>query len=630
MPFSALIKRGRFPVAALCLWLGTGGIGRATSADEPDRPDLFVNPASMEQWNDWRFGMFIHWGPWSQTGVGYIWKMVFEDTPAERRDRFTLYRTFNPTNFAPERWARAAKEAGMKYVVFVVKHHDGFNNYDTSLSDFKVTSPASPWSAQPQPDITRAVIDAFRAEGLAIGLYYSHIDWHHPDGRSFSVRHPDYDIQRVDGDPASWERFAAYQKGQLRELLTNYGKIDLIWFDIGWPFAMGGLERIPNPRVREDVLEMLTMMKELQPDIIFNDRGTDLYGGFHTPEQLVPETGLPGYWESSITITNERGFWYKGDHVSAKSGPQLVRLLIEIASKGGNFLMNVGPRPDGELSQGEYVGLAEVGEWMKVNHESIYDTDKSRFLELPWGRSTSRGHTLYLHVYDWPTEGRLLLPGLQSAVKRAYFLADPTRQTLVVQRDGEDSVVEVPAFGPDQVASVIVLEFADDPVIVNAIRPGENGVVLLTSARAEIQSATAAYNHGRGIRPGRFIEGLKSPADRVSWNFKVEASGAYRVLVDYAARSEDCGGSYQVSVDDGSKVAAEVESTAQWEGNLLDMRKPSNHGQDTEDKDPLFGEFEVGTVPLTAGSSHRLSFAPTRVLGEQLMYLRHVRLVPER
>ncbi|MEO6246431.1 MAG: alpha-L-fucosidase, partial [Opitutaceae bacterium] len=303
------------PIAAASLMLGLTGCTPPSPppAQTPPVADLHVDPARLAEWNAWRFGMFIHWGPWSQTEIGYIWKLAMEDPPGVREKRFDLWQTFNPTKFDPKKWARAAKDAGMKYVVFVTKHHDGFNNYDTALSDYKITNPASPYAKNPHADLTRAVVDAFRAEGLAIGFYYSHIDWHHPDGRYFSRSYWDYDETRIARDPASWRRFADYEKGQLRELLTNYGKVDLVWFDIYWPFAGVGTEPVSNPVVRADVLELLKTMKTLQPGIIFNDRGTDIYGGFSTPEQRVPETGIPGNWESNITITNERGFWFKGD-----------------------------------------------------------------------------------------------------------------------------------------------------------------------------------------------------------------------------------------------------------------------------------------------------------------------------
>ena len=180
------------------------------AADAPLLPEdqLYISPERMEQWNDWRFGLFIHWGPWSQREVGYIWKMVNEEEEAVGRKSFDLWETFNPTQFDPKKWAKAAKDAGMKYVVFVTKHHDGVNNYDTQLSDYKVTNPIVPYSKNKNADLTKAVIEAFRAEGLAIGLYFSHIDWRHPDGKYFSRSAWEYDPSRIDSDPDSWNGFA--------------------------------------------------------------------------------------------------------------------------------------------------------------------------------------------------------------------------------------------------------------------------------------------------------------------------------------------------------------------------------------------------------------------------------------
>ncbi|MCH6255122.1 alpha-L-fucosidase [Puniceicoccaceae bacterium K14] len=619
----------KFITNALQIGILLGFISAHAPAEIEEHENLYVMPERLEEFDDWRFGLFIHWGPWSQTEVGYIWKMVDEDTLAERRKVFSLYRTFDPVNFAPERWAKAAKDAGMKYVVFVTKHHDGMNNYDTNLSDFKVTSPACPWSAQPQPDLTRSIVDAFRAEGLAIGFYFSHIDWHHPDGKYFSLHHPEYDPERVNTHPDSWERFAAYEKGQIRELLTNYGKIDLLWFDIGWPFAgYGGKLPIKHPRVKEDVIEMLSMIKELQPDIIFNDRGLDKFGGFYTPEQLVPKLPLPGYWESSITITNDRGYWYKGDHVSSKSGKELTRLLIEIAAKGGNFLMNVGPRPDGELSQGEYEAMAAVGDWMEINSDSIYETDQSLFNNLPWGQSTTKGNTVYLHVYDWPSDGKLIVPGLQTLIRTAYHLGDTSRHELKTSPAGDDYIVHVGPVGSHPSASVLVLEFDETPVVQNAIRAGKDGTLTLISGLAEITSETASYNFGENIRPGKFIEFISSEKDTINWNFKINEPGSYDVIVDYAARTEDCGGDYTVKIGSLKPLSASVEITGEWDGPLVRSRKSSNHGHDLEDNDPLFGAFNLGTVKLDKPGVYSISLSPKNLIADTLFSLREIKLVP--
>jgi alpha-L-fucosidase len=594
----------------------------------PLEPDLHVNPARLAEWNGWRFGMFIHWGPWSQTKIGYIWKITLEDSPKVREQRFDLWKTFNPTQFDPKKWARAAKDAGMKYVVFVVKHHDGFNNYDTALSDYKITAAGSPFAKNPNADLTRAVIDAFRAEGLAIGLYFSHIDWHHPDGKYFSRSHWDYDATRVDRDPASWERFADYEIGQVRELLTNYGKIDIVWFDINWPFAGTGPVRTTNPRVRASILKLLTTMKSLQPDIIFNDRGTDLYGGFYTPEQRVPETGLPGNWEANLTITNGRGFWYKGDGVSAKSPAELIHMLIDIASKGGNFLLNVGPRPDGELSPGEYTGLAGVGAWTKIYGESIYGTTRSLLLDLPWGRSTTKDRTLYLHVFDWPKDGRLVVPGVRTAVKNAWRVADASRRPLRVTAQGDDKIIEVGATPDPAIVSVVALELAGDPDIKNIIRQSESAPLTLPATRAEIESRTAHYNYGHDIRHGDFIEDLRSSADRVSWHFSLNRAGRYRVVAEYAVQTSEAGSHFTAQIDGLPPLNATTQATADWQGALLDVRsKPGSTGE-ANDNRWTFKANDLGTVVFDAVGEHTLVINPKTIAKDYLFYLKSVTLAP--
>jgi alpha-L-fucosidase len=590
---------------------------------------LHVEPTRMAEWNDWRFGMFIHWGSWSQTGIGTIWKFGEILDPADRSARFDIYRRFNPEAFDPVAWARAARAAGMKYVVFVTKHHDGFNNFDTALSDYKVTAPECPWSAQDQPDLTRAVIEAFRAEGLKIGLYYSHIDWHHPDARYFSVGNPHYDLSRIESDPESWQRFVAYEQGQLRELLSNYGKIDIIWFDIGWPHApSGGKVAIPHPTVRASMLETLALMKELQPDVIFNDRGTDIYGGHFTPEQRVPPYGLPDSWESSITITNDRGYWYKGEDVSVKSPTELIHTLINVVGKGGNFLMNVGPRPDGSLIPAEVTTLATIGEWMAVHAESIHGAERSPFHHLPWGNATTRDQRLYLHVFDWPEDGRLPLPGLESEIVNLRMLDKHDRRPLSVRTTPTGQELILSGDAPNPHAAVIVLDFDETPTVINRLSAGADGSFKLGSGRARIDSTTASYNYGRNTRMGDFIEDLRSPADRLAWDLWVDQPGTYEVIVDYTSRPGDCGGTYAVELDGAQTLSAEVAIVADWEGLLINSRLTSNHGQVEIDDDPLFKAFPLGTVTITESGAHTLTLRPTRLDNDQLMYLRHLKLVP--
>ena len=589
--------------------------------------DLFVSPERMEEWNDWRFGLFIHWGPWSQTEIGYIWHIVNDDPPGVREKRFELYKTFNPVNFDPQKWARAAKYAGMKYVVFVVKHHDGLNNYDTALSDFKITSPEVPYHKDPKADIGGAIIEAFRAEGMAVGFYYSHIDWHHPDGKFFSRNHWDYNPAMVDKDPESWKRFVEYEQGQLRELLTNYGKIDIIWFDIYWPFASYGGQKITHPQVKKDVLDTIRMMKELQPDIIYNDRGTGIYGAFYTPEQRIPATGLPGNWESNITITNSRGFWYKGDSVSSKTPKELIRMLVDIASKGGNFLMNVGPRPDGELSEGEYVGMKGVGDWMKVNSESIYGTDKSAFLDLPWGRSTTKGHTLYLHVFDWPKDGKLQVPGLRNSINKAYLLTDKNRKPLHTLGAEEDKIIHVGSDASHDAASVVVVEIEGSPDINNSIREDSNGVISLGSAYAAIESTTASYNYGKGTTYGNYIENIKSTGDTISWDFITKKPGSFRINVLYASKNNQSGSTYTLNIDDLVSFKEFVHGTADWDGDISTVRIQTEHGL-RRDNRGAFKSYSVGTIKIAQTGQHSLTLTPESIQGDNLMYLKSVFLTP--
>lgn len=600
------------------------------SGASEESADLHARPGRVEAWEAARFGLFIHWGPWSQTGVGYIWKMMPGSSPEERARGFELWRTFNPVNFDPRKWARAAKEAGMKYVVFVTKHHDGFNTYDTQLSDYRITSPESPFAQHPRADLTRAVIEAFRAEGLGIGLYYSHIDWHHPDGRFFARGHPDFNPAQVDRDPAAWRRFADYQLGQLQELLTRYGKIDVVWFDIQWPFADNGPVEVAHPVVRADVLRMVRLIRTLQPHAIINDRGTDLYGDFHTPEQRVPETGLPGAWESNLTITNERGYWYKGDNVSCKTADELIRTLVEIASKGGNLLLNVGPRADGELIEGEYRALAGMGEWMRRHGDSIYGTTRSPFFDLPWGRVTVRKHRLFLHVFDWPADGVLPLPGLRTPIVSAWRFTDPAQRPLTrTSQAGEPALVIGPRTketGPQ----VIAVDLAGAPEVKNVLRARAGSPLVLPAARANLVGESVRYNYGRSTRHGGFLENLTSTADRIAWDFALERPGAYRVALEYAVQTGREGSTFLVRVGEAAPLRGTTQATATWQGSLLEVRTNTPGKGEANDNRWTFKTQELGVVELSSVGEQRLVIEPGVLAQGYLFFLKSVTLTPIR
>ena len=330
----------------------------------------------LERWKDWKFGLLMHWGPYSQWGVVESWSICPEDEewngrmgPYSKESYFqyktayeSLPKTFNPKNFNPTLWADAAKDAGMKYVIFTTKHHDGFCMFDTPTTNYKITDPSYPFSQNPNANIASVVFDTFRSRGFGIGAYFSKPDWHSenywwPHFPPFN-RRANYDLKKY---PERWNDFIQYTHQQLRELVTDYGKIDILWLDGGWVRA---------PREDINMAGIVSMARLHQPGILVVDR--DVHGEFEnyrTPEQQVPETAPPYPWETCMTMGDSWSY-VPGDNY--KSTATLIHLLCKIVSRGGNFLLNVGPDPDGNFDPIAYSRLKEIGEWMRVNDQAIY------------------------------------------------------------------------------------------------------------------------------------------------------------------------------------------------------------------------------------------------------------------
>ncbi|OXS57647.1 alpha-L-fucosidase [Cohnella sp. CIP 111063] len=368
-----------------------------------------------------RFGMFIHWGLYSIPARGE-WirgneKMSFEQYKV-------YFDEFDASRYDPRAWARAAKAAGQKYAVLTTKHHDGFCLFDSKLTDFKVTNtPAG-------RDLIREYVDAFRAEGLAVGLYYSIIDWNHPDYPGYRDRiHPDRDNEAAKDKPIDFDRYLDYMHGQVRELLTNYGKIDIMWFDFSYDDMTGEKWR---------ATELVRMIRSIQPDIIIDNRlGGDIRaaepeeyaGDFYSPEQIIPPGGIVDAngasipWEACITLNDNWGY-HSADR-EYKSAAQVIRTLVECVSKNGNLLLNVGPDAKGEITRESLDVLAEVGEWLRLNGDSIYGCGASDLAKPEWGRYTQRGDKLYAHVFDRGI-GPVYFAGLKGKIKRARLLRDGT------------------------------------------------------------------------------------------------------------------------------------------------------------------------------------------------------------
>lgn len=416
----------------------------------------------MNWWRGARFGMFIHWGLYAVPAGEYNgqhskkigeWIMEWANIPRAEYEKFAP--RFNPVKFNAQEWVRIAKDAGMKYIVITSKHHDGFSMFDSRVSNYDLVD-STPYHKDPM----RALADESKKQGLKFCFYYSILDWHHP---SAYVDAPGKDPTAGNSQtllkPGSKGEYLKYMKEQLRELVTAYDPA-VLWFDGEWQ----------DWWTEADGKDLYQYVRSLKPGIIINNRvgkgrkgmeglsKTDQQysGDFGTPEQRIPPSGLPGVdWESCMTMNDTWGFKFYDDNW--KSTEKIIRNLIDIASKGGNYLLNVGPTAEGLIPQPSVERLAEAGRWMKANGESIYGTTASPFAkQLAFGRATSKGERVYLHVFDWPADGKLQMPSWGKIVKKAYLLASQKKLRFTVGSEGV--VVQTPAKAPDPIASVIVLE----------------------------------------------------------------------------------------------------------------------------------------------------------------------------
>lgn len=419
----------------------------------------------MEWWREARFGMFIHWGLYAIPAGEWDGKTNYAEwikrqakIPKETYDKFVG--EFNPVKFDADAWVRMAKRAGMKYIVITSKHHDGFCLWPSDKTDYDIAS--TPY----EKDILRQLTEACKKHGVRMCFYHSVMDWHHPH---YLPKHSwDPGTNPPEGQP-DYSKYVDYMKSQLEELVKEYDP-GVLWFDGEW-------EGTWTHDMGKDLYQYVRSLKE---DIIINnrvDKGRrgmqgfnkegEFRGDFGTPEQEIPETGIPGVdWESCMTMNNHWG-WNKADK-SWKSSTDLIQKLADIASKGGNFLLNIGPKADGTFPDEAIERLEAIGKWMDVNSESIYDTEASPFKHLDWGRcsmkKTGRNTRLYLHVFNWPSNGKITIP-LKNDVEKAYLLAD-TGTKIDVKKDEFSIELALPAKAPDEADSVIVLDIKGEPGVV--------------------------------------------------------------------------------------------------------------------------------------------------------------------
>ena len=416
----------------------------------------------MKWWREARFGMFIHWGlyaipagTWNGQQIGGIGEWIMDRANIPVEDYEQLAKKFNPVKFDAAEWVRIAKDAGMKYMVITSKHHDGFCLFDSDATDYNVVDTA-PYGK----DLLMALSAECRKQGLKFCTYYSIMDWHHPAQYRGSEKR--YNPTKV--HPERKAEYLTFMKQQLKELLDTCDP-EVLWFDGEWPAWW----------LEEDGREVYAYLRKLKPQLIINNRigkgrkgmeglnkgDQDYVGDFGTPEQQIPATGLPGVdWESCMTMNATWG--YKSYDHNWKSAKTLIRNIIDIASKGGNYLLNVGPTAKGLIPAPSVERLGEIGRWMKANGESIYGTQASPFKRLAWGRCTAKAcggdATLYLHIFDWPADGRLLVPGLTSKADGAYLLTDLSKKPIPTEACDDGIAVSLPGKAPDPICSVVVLK----------------------------------------------------------------------------------------------------------------------------------------------------------------------------
>jgi alpha-L-fucosidase len=377
--------------------------------------------ADTQWFTEARFGMFIHWGIYSLP-ARHEWVKQRERITDEDYQKY--FEHFSPDLYDPEKWAREAKNAGMKYFVVTTKHHDGFCLWDSDLTDYKVTN--TPWGE----DLISPMVEAFRNEGMKVGFYHSLIDWHHPEFPLDGIHPRRDDTEYIEANQdRDITRYREYLHGQTRELLTRFGKIDVMWFDFSYP------NRVWGGKGKEDwgSEDLMRMVRELQPGIIVNDR-LEIGGDLKTPEQYQPRSwpevdGEKALWEACQTLNGSWG--YDRDNLDWKPVGMLVRMLVDTVSKGGNLLLNVGPNARGEFEPRALDRLRGLGEWMRLHSRSIYGCTQSELVPPPDCRYTQSGDRLYLHLFSWPFK-HVHLEGLAGRVEYAQMLNDASEVKMSV------------------------------------------------------------------------------------------------------------------------------------------------------------------------------------------------------
>ena len=553
----------------------------------------------LKWFKDAKFGMVIHWGPYSRLGGEWngkkeppghsISEWIMKDFKIPVREYRDLAHQMNPVKFDAHEWVRLAKATGMKYIIITAKHHDGFAMYHSKVSKYNIVD----WTSFGR-DPLKELSDACAAAGIKFCVYYSHReDWDHPGGYGNNW---DYDNDWGE-DLFQKEKFNKYleekAKPQLRELLTNYGPLGLVWFDRGM-------------FTEEQGREFVKIVHDLQPDCLINSRvgnyNQELLGDYQSMnDNGMPPGGLGEYWESIQTLNKTWG--YSKFDTMWKSPATVIQRLVEIASRGGNYALNIGPTGEGEIPGATVDIFNKVGPWVQRNGESIYGTSANPFPGLSWGYATVKGSKVYLFVRDWPKNGELKLPGLKNAVKSASFLIDPSVK-LPVKQAGNITGIDLPSTAPDNPITVVVLEIEGTPRVDAPV------VAVDTAGKIELNYLTA-ITHGKAKtrfnRKGGFhISKWTGPEDAVDWDIQVDKPGIFKVTISYAANKEWEDKPYEITVGSIS-----LKRVVVYTGNLFE-----------------YHSLPAGDVNFTKPGKYTLSVRPLSPGDSYLMYLNSITLLP--
>lgn len=509
----------------------------------------------LEWWREARFGMFIHWGlyavpagEWKGQPVAGLGEWIMNRAKIPVAEYEQLAKQFNPVNFNADEWVAVAKRAGMKYIVITSKHHDGFAMFGSKVSKYNIVD-ATPFHRDPLKDLAAA---AQRA-GMKLGFYYSQTqDWHEPDGI---------------GNTWDWsdERKKNFQKyydekvlPQVRELLTNYGPVALIWFDT------------PRNITKEQSQQLADLVHSLQPKCLVSGRVGHGLGDYDSAgDNQISAASMKREWETPVTLNDTWGF--KKDDNNWKSPTVLIRQMAQVASAGGNYLLNVGPTAEGVIPRPSVERLAEVGKWMHTNGESIYGTSAGPFpYELPWGVMTTKPGKLYLHLFNWPKD-EFALFGVKNKITRAYLLSDPKRRPLTIAQDSDQALnhyalrVNVPGAQPDPADSVVVLETSGTLDVVQTLLQQPDRKLTLPAHSAEVHHSgqSGLRLDSRGV-----IEHWINKDEWLEWTFQASKPGTFNVTLITSEQKygKDWEGGHKLHINlDGQDLHATVNKDGQLE-----------------------------------------------------------------